>query len=72
MKIPAISLAIMGLCSIVSVPAWLFLGVLNNAIVPGFIFAFMFIGFAWWFFVAAEHRMVEESIGRRLFKGSLN
>jgi hypothetical protein len=71
MKIPAIALAFMGLCSIITVPAWLFLGLINNAILPGAIFAFAFILIAWWFFIAAEHRMVEEAIGQRHYKGNL-
>lgn len=72
MKIPAISLAFMGLCSVISVPIWLYLGAINNAMLAGLGFAFIFILIAWWFFAAAEHRHVEECIGARHYKGSFN
>lgn len=45
------------------------LGLLHNALFEGALAAFALVGAAIWMFNKAEDMMVEEAIGRRLYRG---
>lgn len=67
----AINLAFCALLIVLLVPAWLYLGAINNAIVGGMIFAFASLFVAGVLLKIAEGRHIQESIDRRMFKGDL-
>lgn len=68
----AISHAIAALCSMLIGVAVMGLGLLEGALIAGFVGFLVMMVIAWALFQRAEVLIGEESIGRRHYKGSLN
>lgn len=63
---------IAGVCFLVLAVAVLFLGLLEGSLIAGFVGAVFMVVIAWALFKKSETLGIEETIGRRLFKGNFN
>ena len=68
----AVSHAFAALCFVIIGVLLGFLGVIDGKLLAGIVAFITCLAIAYAFFHKAETLMVEESIGRRLFKGNLN
>lgn len=68
----ALSHAIAALCFALIAVAVMFLGLIEGSLIAGFVGFLVCMVIAWAFFNRAEILIVEESIGRRLYRGKFN